>query len=495
MIRFTMTACMLTMTAHCVADTITVPDDYPTIQGAIDASSDGDLIEIAAGLYLEQLDPGGKEITVRGTIGSSGNPLTIVDGENEPGSVITIDSGESMESTIFENLVVQNGTGTLNSGRRRGGGIYVGYNDGATFNNCHVIDNVADQGGGLFCMGVTRCNGCTFTRNQCLLNGQLNGSAVMKGDSFGQFLWLDGCTVTGNYAPGPNSWAVFSYYANTIGVMNSTICGNEARECNHCGGSSNYVADDCPISCDPDDVVLTVNDSPTVDERANRCECVKEWGSCGSDPGQWAVAYDLSSGNTSGREVTVNCVTYGSYNNFSSTTGRVELWKDIDGGSPVHPDVDLELLGTCYITILNNLGRHVAVFDPPVVVPADTNLVVTLYASWSYDYVSAGGNTSPSKSPTWYRDDQGFCSWQFRDLDELGYENFSWVTELSVELAEAPCIADLDGDLVVGGPDLSIILAYWGTCASGDCPPDFNGDGEVDGVDLTILLGNWGFCQ
>ena len=490
-----LTVCILTVSAPCAADTLTVPGEYPTIQDAINAASDGDLIQVEAGLYVERLNPNGKEITVRGATDGSGDPTTIVDGNNEPGSVITINSGESWDSTIFENLVIRNGTGTLNFGRRQGGGIFVDFNDGALFENCHVLDNVADEGGGLFCWGVTRCNECTFTGNRCLWATQFNGSAIMKGDAFGQFLWIDGCTVTGNFAPGPDTWAVFSFYSETLGVTNSTICGNEAYECNACAGSSNYVSDDCPITCDPGDVVLTVNDSPVVDERANRCECVDEWGSCGSDPGQWAVAYDLSDGSTAGRDVTVKCITYGSYNNFSSTNGRLELWEDTDGGAPGYPGEDLVLLGSSDITILNNLGRHIAVFDPPVVVPANTNLVVTMYANWSYDYVSVGGNTSPSESPTWYRDEQGVCSSQFRDLAELGYPNFNWVTELSVELGEAPCVADLNGDGVVNGADLSVVLAFWGSCETSDCPADFDGDGAVTGADLSVLLATWGFCQ
>ena len=179
----------------------------------------------------------------------------------------------------------------------------------------------------------------------------------------------------------------------------------------------------------------------------------------------------------------------------ASTNGRIELWEDTDGGAPGYPGEDLVLLGSSDITILNNLGRHIAVFDPPVVVPANTNLVITMYATWSYDYVSVGGNASPSASPTWYRDEQGFCTTQFRDLDEMGYPDFNWVTELSVELGEAPCGPDLNGDGVVGGEDLAVLLAFWGSCKTSDCPADFDGDGAVTGADLSVLLASWGFCQ
>ena len=56
--------------------------------------------------------------------------------------------------------------------------------------------------------------------------------------------------------------------------------------------------------------------------------------------------------------------------------------------------------------------------------------------------------------------------------------------------AESICAAaDLDGDCVVGGADLAILLANWGT----DNPlGDLNGSGEIDGADLTLLLANWG---
>ena len=53
------------------------------------------------------------------------------------------------------------------------------------------------------------------------------------------------------------------------------------------------------------------------------------------------------------------------------------------------------------------------------------------------------------------------------------------------------CAADLDGDDVIGGGDLSRLLTNWGTSGAGD----LNGDGVVDGGDLTMLLSAWGPCQ
>jgi hypothetical protein len=53
------------------------------------------------------------------------------------------------------------------------------------------------------------------------------------------------------------------------------------------------------------------------------------------------------------------------------------------------------------------------------------------------------------------------------------------------------CPADLDGDGVVNGLDLAILLATWG---GPNVIADFNDDGVVDGQDLTVMLAAWGFC-
>ncbi|MED6307699.1 MAG: hypothetical protein VX563_06780, partial [Planctomycetota bacterium] len=51
------------------------------------------------------------------------------------------------------------------------------------------------------------------------------------------------------------------------------------------------------------------------------------------------------------------------------------------------------------------------------------------------------------------------------------------------------CPYDLTGDLVIGGGDLTVLLAAWATA---DAAADFNNDGVVGGGDLTLLLASWG---
>lgn len=49
---------------------------------------------------------------------------------------------------------------------------------------------------------------------------------------------------------------------------------------------------------------------------------------------------------------------------------------------------------------------------------------------------------------------------------------------------------DLNGDGLVNGGDLGILLASWGRCPA-PCPPDLDQDGIVGGGDLGLLLSHW----
>jgi WD40 repeat protein len=55
------------------------------------------------------------------------------------------------------------------------------------------------------------------------------------------------------------------------------------------------------------------------------------------------------------------------------------------------------------------------------------------------------------------------------------------------------CVGDLNGDGMVGGADLGVVLGAWGAVA-GASAADLNQDGFVSGLDLGLLLGAWGAC-
>lgn len=53
-----------------------------------------------------------------------------------------------------------------------------------------------------------------------------------------------------------------------------------------------------------------------------------------------------------------------------------------------------------------------------------------------------------------------------------------------------PCPADLNGDGLVNGADLGLVLSSWDIGPGGD----LDGDGTTGGSDLGILLSAWGTC-
>ena len=54
---------------------------------------------------------------------------------------------------------------------------------------------------------------------------------------------------------------------------------------------------------------------------------------------------------------------------------------------------------------------------------------------------------------------------------------------------EEPCIGDFNGDGMVNGGDLGLMVAGWGTADY-----DLTGDGLTDGADLGLMLNGWGRC-
>lgn len=81
--------------------------------------------------------------------------------------------------------------------------------------------------------------------------------------------------------------------------------------------------------------------------------------------------------------------------------------------------------------------------------------------------------------------------------DPIEHEGPAWRNLTKQELEEngpfvGDCEADVNGDDVVDGGDLGVVLAAWGPNVRGLA--DIDQDGDVDGSDLGLLLSAWGAC-
>ncbi len=113
-----------------------VPQGYPSIQSAIDASRDGDTVLVEPGLYRERLQFRGIAVQVRSLRGAA---ATIVDGGNA-GEVIRFVHGEGGGS-VLEGFTLQNGSHDSHAG-----GIHI-ENASPSVRNNRVIDNHGGRDG------------------------------------------------------------------------------------------------------------------------------------------------------------------------------------------------------------------------------------------------------------------------------------------------------------------------------------------------------------
>jgi hypothetical protein len=95
-----------TLSAH-AQNTIHVPAEITTIQGAIDIANTGDTVLVAPGSYAENIDFKGKAITVASEGGAS---ATVLDGSGVA-PVVRFGSGETGNS-ILQGFTIQNGQAT-----------------------------------------------------------------------------------------------------------------------------------------------------------------------------------------------------------------------------------------------------------------------------------------------------------------------------------------------------------------------------------------------
>jgi len=162
---------------ECYRTELLVPEQYATIQAAIDASMRGYLVTVAPGTYVEHLDFDGKAIVVRSSNPNNSDIVarTIIDGGGN-WTVVTFASGEGVDSvlkgftitqgnevwgggiscfgsspTIANNIIENNRAYSTGVHVGRGGGIYCNSSSPVIKSNIIRENTAIGIGSGIFC--------------------------------------------------------------------------------------------------------------------------------------------------------------------------------------------------------------------------------------------------------------------------------------------------------------------------------------------------------
>lgn len=193
------------------ADELHVPGDYPSIQGALDASSDDDLVLVAPGTYTENIVFPPRSIRL---ISTDGPASTFIDG-GQNGQVVRFVTG-CPKGTLIEGFTITNGLGGF------GGGLVCEPDASPTIRGNHIVQNTATyDGGGIY---PRPSNRVTIEKNLIgwnTANNQAGGLQAPSSDSIVRNNVLVGNSA--NYGG-----AFFARVESDVILVNCTIYGNSA---------------------------------------------------------------------------------------------------------------------------------------------------------------------------------------------------------------------------------------------------------------------------
>ena len=244
-------------TVNADSGVILVPQQYLTIQSAIDHSSRYyDTILVTPGTYYENINFLGKRIVVK----ADGPAESVIINGSQPtdpnkASVVTFNSGE-IGFSILDGFTITGGTGSWSWPGKVGGGIFI-ENAKAIIKNCIITNNSAVKGGGISCgynYDHQYLNSCVIINCVVANNtSQYDGSGIYV--NFYAAIYLDHCTIANNnFSLSNTTAAALSSISNTIIWFGTTNIGYGPYEFNYCdiqGGWSSGVGniDSDPMFC------------------------------------------------------------------------------------------------------------------------------------------------------------------------------------------------------------------------------------------------------
>ena len=202
--------------------------DFPDIQSAVDASVDGDIIELAAGIFFGpgnvDIDLQGKAIAIR-SIDANPNS-SVIDCQGSPGSphrAFLAVSGEG-PATVLEGITILGGHMAGSWPEHAGAAILCRNASSPSIVNCFFRDNHAGSGGAISCDGLSspRILYCRFENNDAVYYG----GAIYCHDRSSPT--LRGCYFLGN-AAGYYGGGLRTVFSSPL-ILDCTFVDNEAGE-------------------------------------------------------------------------------------------------------------------------------------------------------------------------------------------------------------------------------------------------------------------------
>ena len=363
--------------------TLRVPEDYATIQAAVDAAVAGDTVLVAPGEYVESVNLRGKAILVKSEqLGAA--------------AVMAPDNTRAFVANSGEGALTRVIGFVIGRGGKWGGGVGV-TNASPVFDSCDFLGCRNNTGGGALVQGgAPAFIACDF-RN-CFVNGvgggPYGGGGAIR--SVGGSVTVDLCSFIECY--GSQGEIMMQEGGGSSTLKRSVFIGAEGATSAHLYNvSSALTIEDCVFE--------------SMDE---------------------TVMFGWS-------PYTVRRSTFRNMTGYAVMDSRFDQWV-IDDCRFERCDVDGYIFAVTY----------------------------------SATYALSDNTFCQCSTPTF----QG--PWT-----DLGGNDFD---------AACSCFGDLDGDGLVGGFDLAVVLSGWQN-GPGSNEGDLSGDGETDAVDLSLILANWGSCQ
>ncbi len=210
-VRAALVLALVVLAPRVAADTIQVPADQPTIQAALAAAVNGDVILVAPGTYVAPIAFPAKAVILR----SANGPLVTTlqgDGANP---VVQMLAGTTTASTV-EGFTITGGGGGY------GAGVFVTLGGGASILRNRIVDNHASyDAGGIY----------NYVQNEIRVEGNLIGWNTAVGYAGGIHGVTPACVVRNNVFVGNQAaygGAAFAFVGVTATFTNCTFYANSA---------------------------------------------------------------------------------------------------------------------------------------------------------------------------------------------------------------------------------------------------------------------------